>query len=169
MKKNIRKSLIEKYLNAETDVREEQMLAEWFAANGAEQDEEAVARLILSEYPEAGYDAAEKEYDSIMDTHLRRRRIFIMAGGIAACIAVAMGLFLSQRRACPFDGLEMAQGIDQIMSLDTDNVESVTAKPKGSKVIITAQMKDGSTCSYIMRKDEDASTISITAMSNNSK
>ncbi len=50
------------------------------------------------------------------------------------------------------------------MNLDTDNVRSVTATPEGNRVILTALMKDGSECSYVMRREDGASAVSITAM-----
>lgn len=166
MNKELRKSLIEKYFNAETDDAQERMLAEWFAVNGAEPEEESVARLILAEYPEAGYDAAEREFDSIVASRKRRVRVIRWTYGFAACVAVAVGiaLFFQHRPACDFNGLEIAQGIEKIMFLDMENVESVTARPKGNNVIITAVMKDGSKCSYLMSKDGGTSAVSITAM-----
>ena len=88
------------------------------------------------------------------------------ASGFVACVAVAVGLalFFPHRRTCDFNGLEIAQGIERIMFLDMENVESVTARPKGNNVIITALMTDGSKCSYMMSKDGGTSAISITAM-----
>ena len=50
------------------------------------------------------------------------------------------------------------------MNLDTDNVRSVTATPEGNRVILTALMKDGSECSYVMHREDGASAVSITAM-----
>lgn len=166
MNKELRKSLIEKYLNAETDVAQERMLAEWFAVHGAGPEEESVARLILAEYPEAGYDEAEREFDSIVASRKRRVRMIRWAYGFAACAAVAVGiaLFFQHRPTCDFNGMEIAQGIEKIMFLDMENVESVTARPKGNNVIITAIMKDGSRCSYLMSKDGGTSAVSITAM-----
>ena len=51
--KNIRNELIARYLEAETDVREEMLLVEYFAEHAPEADEAAVARLLLAERPEA--------------------------------------------------------------------------------------------------------------------
>lgn len=140
MNKELRKSLIGKYLNAETDVEQELILAEWFATHDAGPEEEQVARLILAEYPEAGYDAAEREFDYIIASRKRRMRAVRWASGFVACVAVAVGLalFFPHRRTCDFNGLEIAQGIERIMFLDMENVESVTARPKGNNVIITA-------------------------------
>lgn len=165
MNKDIRKSLIERYLNAETDETQERFLAGWFAAHEADPDEEPAARLLLAEYPEAGYDMAGREFDSIVAMRKRRTRITGWACGVAACAAVVSGLGLafSRHGTCGFNGLEMAQGIERIMSLDMEEVKCVTACPKGDKVILTAVMNDGSKCSYLMSRDEKTSAISITA------
>lgn len=166
MNREYRKTLIEKYLNAESSPEEDLMLAEWFSANGAEPDEEAVRKLITAEYPEASCNIAEKEFDAIVSKAGRRNRIirwtFSFAAG--AAIVIGLGFFFTNRRACDFNGLEIAQGVEQIASLDMDNVENITARPKGNKVIITALMKNGSKCSYLMSKDTGTSSISITAM-----
>lgn len=169
MNKDIRKSLIESYLNAGTNPEQEQMLAEWFATHKADPDEEAASKLLLAEYPEAVYDAAEKEFDSIVASQNKTfmsRRIVRWACGIAACAAMltGVGIFLTHRNTCEFNGLEIAQSIEKIMSLDMENVESISAKPKGNKVILTAVLNDGTRCLYEMSREEGSSAISITAM-----
>lgn len=166
MNEDIRKSLIEKYLHAESDIAQERLLARWFTTHQAQKDEETVARLILAEYPQAAYDAAEKEYDSLVISRTKHIRILRWSYGMAACLAIAIGLgvFLSNRSVCGFNGLEMAQGIEQIMSLDMETVTSISARPKGCKVILTAVMDDGSKCSYIMSRKKGSSAISITAI-----
>ena len=58
--KNIRGELIARYLEAETDAREEMLLAEYFAEHAPEADETAVARLLLAERPEALLAAGER-------------------------------------------------------------------------------------------------------------
>ena len=82
----------------------------------------------------------------------------------AAAIVIGLGIFFAKEKTCDFNGLEIAQGIEQIMLLNMDNVESITARPKCNNVIITALMNDGSTCSYLMSKDAGTSSVSITAM-----
>lgn len=158
------KSWKENYLDAETDVAQERWLAQWCTTHGAEPDEEAVAKLVLAEYPEAVYDAGERVFEAMMA--LRRKRMVRWACGMAACLAVAVGLgiSLSLPRPAEFNGWEIAQGIERIMSLDMEQVECVTARPKGKKVILTAVMKDGSRCAYVMRKDGGTSSVSIAAM-----
>lgn len=167
MNREYRKTLVEKYLNAEFSLEEERMLAEWFSVHKAESDEESVAKLILAEYPEAAYDAAEKEFDAIISSkQTRRTTILRWAYSFAACavIALGLGIFLNQHDdTCDFNGIEIAQGINQIMSLDVENIESVIAKPQGNNVILTATMHDGTHCSYLMTKD-GTDALSITAM-----
>lgn len=167
MNREYRKILIDKYLNAETNPAQERVLAEWFASHKAEADEESVAKLILAEYPEAAYDAAEREFDTIIRSKQNRRTTILRwTYGFAACavIALGLGIFLNQRTdTCDFNGIEIAQGISQIMSLDVDNIKNVIAKPKGNNVILTATMNDGSKCTYMMTKD-GTDALSITAM-----
>lgn len=166
MNRDTRKQLVESYLNAETTPEQESLLAEWFAVHGADKDEEPAAKLLLAEYPEAGYDSAEKEYDAIiLSKQNRRTTILRWVYGFAACavIVLGLGIFLPQRNTCEFNGIEIAQGISQIMSLDVDNIKNVIAKPKGNNVILTATMNDGSKCTYMMTKD-GTDALSITAM-----
>lgn len=165
MNRDSRKSLIERYLNAETDPAQERMLAEWFASHKAEPEELSVAILILAEHPEAGYDAAAKEFDAIMDSRRRRARLVRWACEAAAvAVMVCVGALFSHSDSCAFDGMEIAQGIEHIISLDTENVSSVTARPKGKNIILTVQMNDGTQYAYLMTKDGGTSAISITAM-----
>ena len=80
---------------------------------------------------------------------------------LAAAASLALIVTLRPRQ-CDFNGLEIAEGIQQIMSLDTDNVKFVTATPDGGRIILTAEMNDGSRCSYVMNREGGA--VSITAM-----
>ncbi len=167
MNRDCRKSLIERYLNAEADPAQERMLAEWFASHKAEPEELFASRLLLAEHPEAGYDMAAKEFDAIMESRKKRKRFVRWACGVTAAVAVTVcaGALLSHSESCTFDGMEIAQGIEHIISLDTENVSSVTARPKGKNIILTVQMNDGTQYAYLMTKDGGTSAISITAMS----
>lgn len=107
-------------------------------------------------------DASAAEFDRIVrKSESRRRRPIVWGTMLAAAASLALNLRDSK---CGFDGIEIAEGIQQIMNLDTDNVRSVTATPEGNRVILTALMKDGSECSYVMRREDGASAVSITAM-----
>ena len=106
------------------------------------------------------------EFDRIVrKSESRRRRPIVWGAMLAAAASLALILTLNLRdNKCGFNGIEIAEGIQQIMNLDTDNVRSVTATPEGDRVILTALMKDGSQCSYVMRRDDGAGAVSITAM-----
>lgn len=155
--------MIARYLEAETTVHEELMLARWYASHEPLREEEPVARMLLAEYPEVLYDATAREFEAIVPSTSRRRSMIWRICATAACVAVAFGLVLSVMRpqAPEFGGQEVAECIGQIMLMG--NVESVTARREGDRIIVTAVDTDGSSALYVMTKD-DTSTISITAM-----
>ena len=107
-------------------------------------------------------DEAADEFDRLVRrSESRRRRPVVWGLMLAAAASLALIVALRPRQ-CDFNGLEIADGIQQIMSLDTDNVKSVTATPDGERIILTAEMNDGSRCSYVMSREGGA--VSITAM-----
>lgn len=165
MNKETRRQMIEKYLDAGTDARQERMLAGWFATHAPEEGEESAARLILAEHPEAAYEADGKEFDALMARSRRRSRAAWWALGAAASIALASGLWLAlaQRDACPMSGQEMVQGMESIMALGMEDVESITARPQGGRVVITVVQADGRECHYLMSQDRSTAAITITA------
>ena len=73
--KNTRSELIARYLDAETDAREEMLLAEYFAEHAPEADEAAVARLVLAERPEALLAAGERAFAPHPSTAGRRMQV----------------------------------------------------------------------------------------------
>lgn len=91
-------------------------------------------------------DDSAAEFDRIVrKSESRGRRPIVWGTMLAAAASLALILTLNLRdNKCGFNGIEIAEGIQQIMNLDTDNVRSVTATPEGNRVILTALMKDGS-------------------------
>ena len=173
MDKEARKALIERYLEAETSPAEEKMLRDWYARHPADGDERAAARLIVlsapcGQYPEA--IDAEAEFDRILAAGERKRRRKILrraslAGGACAA-AAALFLWLGPARQSPqstLTSVQIADGIRQIMLLEIGDIESVTAIPSGSYAVLTAHLKDGSTCAYIMTINEEDGTTSLLA------
>lgn len=163
MNKETRHSMIAKYLEAETTVHEELVLARWYALHEPLREEEPVAKMLLAEYPEVLYDAMAREFEAIVPSTSRRRSMMWRFCAVAACVAVVFGLASGMMRpqAPEFGGQEVAECIGQIMLMG--NVESVTARREGDRIILTAVNTDGSNALYVMSKD-DTSTISITAM-----
>ena len=163
--KNFRKELIARYLDAETDAAEEMLLAEYFAEHRPEAYEEAVARLILAERPEALLAGGEQEFarEAVRGRGSAARPWRWALAGLAA--AAALALFLLLRPTAPaapaFTPLEIAESLNTIMGLGLGDVESATATPSGANLIVTVHLKDGTDLPFIMSRDGDTGTLSL--------
>lgn len=149
--KKHRQKLIARYLEADTTVQEEIMLAEYYRTHKAEADEADVARLILMDYPVA---------DILSDPERKRDISFISMAitAIAACIAL-MVMFIIPRSGDEFTVSEIAENMNVLMEMNNQDVESIVAEPQGNKVILTATLKDGNTTTFIMVRNRwDGST-----------
>ena len=112
-------------------------------------------------------DESSAEFDRLVARGISRRRSRLIWGTtLAAAASLALILTFWTRGGEEFSGLEIAEGIERILELDADGINSVTAKPDGDKVVLTALMNDGSRCSYIMSRENGASAVSITAINN---
>ena len=112
-------------------------------------------------------DESSAEFDRLVARGISRRRNRLIWGTtLAAAASLALILTLWTRGGEEFSGLEIAEGIERILELDADGINSVMAKPDGDKVVLTALMNDGSRCSYIMSRENGASAVSITAINN---
>jgi len=189
--KNIRGELIARYLEAETDVREEMLLAEYFAEHAPEADEAAVARLLLAERPEALLAAGERAFATQPSTSGRRlhgerqqpstsdrrlkgqwperqagaarrgRRLLWSCAAAAAALALFLLLRPAAQEAPAFTPLEVAESLSAIANLGLGDIESVTAVPSGANFLVTVHLKDGSDLPFIMSKDGDTGALSL--------
>lgn len=149
--KKQRLKLIARYLEADTTVREEIMLAEYYRTHKADADEADIARLILLDYPKA---------EVLSDPERKRdiRQITLAITAIAACIAL-MVMFIIPRSDQEFTVTEIAENMNILMEMNNQDVESIVAEPKGTRVILTAKLKDGSSTTFVMvRNRRDGST-----------
>ena len=119
-------------------------------------------------------DDAEAEFDRILEAGegRRRRQAVRWTGLVCAAVAASAALLLWLVPLHPAsDGaltpVQIAEGIRQMMLLDIGDIQSIEATPEGSYAILTAHLKDGSTCSYIMRCDEVEGTTTLLAYNNN--
>ena len=187
--KNIRGELIARYLEAETDAREETLLAEYFAEHAPEADEAAVARLLLAERPEALLAAGERAFAPQPSTSGRRlhgerqqpstsgrrlkgqeypagaarrgRRLLWSCAAAAAALALFLLLRPAAQEAPALTPLEIAESLSTIAELGLGDIESVTAVPSGASFLVTVHLKDGSDLPFIMSKDGDTGALSL--------
>lgn len=170
--KEYRQQLLESYLDAGTTVEEEIALAQYYATHTPDADEAAAAALILAGYPQAAIlsEEGEKFFDSTVSRRLPARRIWPVAASVAAAIALLFILLPAAENAEPeFTPMEIAQNINTIMNLDTEDIESIIAEPKGAKVILIAKMKDGSSSTFVMSRDQEDGSTMITAQNKSNK
>lgn len=170
--KEYRQQLLESYLDAGTTVEEEIALAQYYATHTPDADEAAAAALILAGYPQAAIlsEEGEKFFDSTVSRRLTARRAWLAAASIAAAIALLFILLPAAENAEPeFTPMEIAQNINTIMNLDTEDIESIIAEPKGAKVILIARMKDGSSSTFVMSRDQEDGSTMITAQNKSNK
>ena len=157
--KDFRSGLVARYLDAETDAREEMLLAKYFAEHGPDGDEVAVARLVLAEHPEALLAAGEREF---APRPAPRRRLLLWS---CAAAAAALALFLLLRPtaqpAPAFTPLEIAESLNMISNLGVGDIESATAVPSVANILVTVHLKDGTDLPFIMSKDGDTGVLSL--------
>ena len=116
-------------------------------------------------------ESAVEEFDRIVREYerpLRRRRIFRWASGIAAAAAavvLAVFIFRTSAEETPLSAVTIAETIGELMNLDEGNILSIEAKPQGSKAILTVNMKNGGTRTYIMTMEEETGATLLTQLS----
>ena len=159
--KNIRRTLIERYLDAETDVREEALLAEYFAGHQPDEDEAPMARMLLAEHPEALLAAGERDFARAARRAPGRRPLLWSCAAAAAALALVLLLRPAAQEAPAMTPLEIAESLSTIADLGLGDIESVTAVPSGANFLVTVHLKDGSDLTFIMSKDGDTGTLSL--------
>ena len=163
-------ALVARYLEAETTVAEEALLAAYYAANEAEEDERAIGQMIRMEHAGAALLSKEgaEEFDRIVSQtkskpHIRR---MVWIGGVAAAIALLLVLNVTiPREAEPspaFTTMEIAGYVQQLMNVE--DIETVTASPVKECVLVTATLADGTTKMFIMNKDPEEGSTSMLAI-----
>ena len=88
-------------------------------------------------------------------------------GTVAVAAAVILGVILFQNpvKETPISAVTIAETIGELMNLDEGNILSIEAKPQGSKAILTVNMKNGGTRTYIMTMEEETGATLLTKLS----
>ena len=116
-------------------------------------------------------ESAVEEFDRIVREYerpLKRRRIFRCVSGIAAtaaAVVLAVFIFRTPAEETPLSAVTIAETIGELMNLDEGNILSIEAKPQGSKAILTVNMKNGGTRTYIMTMEEETGATLLTQLS----
>jgi len=128
-------------------------------------DQEARNQLI-----EQYLDASEAEFDRIVEAggRKRRRRIIRWTALLGSAAAAGIALLLWLAPAHPSSGtlltpVQIAEGIQQMTLLDIGDIASIEATPFETHALLTAHLKDGSTCSYILQFDDEEGTTTLLA------
>jgi len=171
--KQERLALIERYLETDTTVQEEQMLAEYYASHAIDGDEEQVATLIKMSHSEADASmmADTAEFDRI--TVRRKPAQMILRWSSVAAAAIVL-LLVCLHISKPASGhaqdnvygvstAQILEGMEMISRIEVGEIESVLAKPQGDRVVITVKLANGKERSYSMTTDIDGNSLSFTA------
>ena len=170
--KDTRMALVARYLEADTTVAEEALLAANYAANEAEEDERAIAQMIRMEHANEALLSKEgaEEFDRIVSQTKPKqsrpiiRRMAWISGAAAIALLLVLNVQLPQEEVPSeaFTTVEIAGYVQQLMNVE--DVETVTASPIKECVLVTATLADGTTKMYIMNKDSEEGSTSMLAI-----
>lgn len=160
--KEYRKSLIDKFLKAETCVKEEQMLADYYATNVPDDDEKEISQLILLGQPKNVLisDEAVEEFDRIVAKAPRKRMNWRWGiPVISAAAVIALVLFLK-----PVEVKESsAPMLDIIYSMtnlkEFGHVKHVETEMIDEMLFFHLTLDDGQEVSYVMMKNDANGTL----------
>ncbi len=168
--KQFRKALAERYLDADTTIREEQMLADYYTSHQPDADEESIAALIKMTHAGASDMIDTADFDHIPKSRMPVR-MFLKWSPVAAAAIILMLLCLhiGHKQILPenqpaISTMQILEGMEMISKIEVGEIESVKAEPHGSTVVITVKLTDGKERSYSMTCNSDASSLSFTAL-----
>ena len=154
------KDLIEKYLEADTSVEQEQELAKTDGRIAA------LSQALAPEAPELLAEVGE-EFDRIVrGARMRtvRHCAFALSGVAAILVAV---LFLTRKPATGMpaqqDSMEMIQQLQLISTLDPADADRYEFQPVGDGFIMTAHYKDGSSASFLLTPMDGGNSFHLVA------
>lgn len=168
--KQERLALIERYLEADTTVLEERMLAEYYATHQPDADEEPISDLIKMTHPSASDMIDTADFDRITARRKPVRMILKWSSvAAAAIILMLVSLHIGHKQLQPenqtaISTMQILEGMEIISKIEVGEIESVKAEPHGSTVVITVKLTDGKERSYSMTCNSDASSLSFTAL-----
>ena len=172
---NTRMQLVNRYLNAETTLEEEQLLRQYYAQTDDVliPEESEVRQLILTSASLAGqFELSEEkgyEFDRLMAKRPARRNVSYWIASAAAAVVAAVFLLTykqagdassTRQKGEPASRSDAVteQYINSIMSAANyanEQVESYRLRPVGDATIVTKTLVDGTSSSYIVCLSDD--------------
>ena len=172
---NTRMQLVNRYLNAETTLEEEQLLRQYYAQTDdvLSPEESDVRQLILTSASLAGqFELSEEkgyEFDRLMAKRPARRNVFYWIASAAAAVVLTVFLLTykqagdassTRQKGEPASRSDAVteQQINNIMSAANyanEQVESYRLRPVGDATIVTKTLADGTSSSYIVCLSDD--------------
>lgn len=180
---SFRRTMMKRYLDAETSMEEEQAMAAYYAFNAPDEDEREFAMLLRMSASEGLLsEEAVKEFDRLAcepSGRLAGKKrgvagIWVAAG--FAC-AAALALFFILRTpdeavteigengfAESFTVTEMTDCIERMVAVCGGRVRSVSMNPVGNAAIMTVNLNDNSSIKYLVTCNDDEKGASIIAL-----
>ena len=156
--KDIRRALLERYLDADTTPEEEEALRKWFQNNPPLKEEREVALLLgYRQSPEPLSESSREWYRLVGG-----RTLGWTMAGLAAAAAILLAVILPGREA-PTEQTEpeesaisLIESISSIARMDPSSAQHYEFEKKGDGFIMTAYFEDGTKASYIMYKQDSS-------------
>lgn len=179
--KQTRMALAQRYMDADTSIHEEMMLARYYASHPiVDSDEEQIASLIRIVHSETDpmLQLDSSEFDRIVSEHRQpahKSRIIISwsAAAAAAVLLLLVCLRLSRPTVEPvqtqdptlaFSPAQILEGMEMLSKIEVGEIESVLAQPTGSTVLITIKLKSGKESTYLMSTDDGGNSLSFMSL-----
>ncbi len=179
--KQMRMALAQRYMDADTSIQEELMLARYYASHPiVDSNEEQIASLIRIVYSEtdAMLQLDSSEFDRIVSGHkqpARKSRTIISwsAAAAAAVLLLLVCLRLNRPVAEPVQSDEttlqvstaqILEGMEMLSRIEVGEIESVLAQPTGSTVLITIKLKSGKESTYLMSTGDGGNSLSFLSL-----
>lgn len=164
--------LIERYLDADTTVQEERMLAEYYATHTIDSDEEQIAELIKMSHSVADTVMMADTADFDRITVRRKPVSMVLKWSAAAAAAIVVLLVclhigkptLPEETTCTISTAQILEGMEMLSKIQVGEIGSIVAEPQGDQVIITVKLTNGKERSYSMTGDVYGSSLSFTAL-----
>lgn len=179
--KQTRMALAQRYMDADTSIQEELMLARYYASHPiVDSDEEQMASLIRIAHSEADpmLQLDSSEFDRIVSKHAQPASkslnlIRWSAAAAAAVLLLLVCLRLNRPVAEPVQSDEttlqvstaqILEGMEMLSRIEVGEIESVLAQPTGSTVLITIKLKSGKESTYLMSTCDGGNSLSFMSL-----